>query len=318
MKNPLPSEQKFFHSPTTSIRRCFGRRTPLAVHSRPPNSGVLFYSRPTTTGSSNSSNFNESSRLAGNSGRNVGITSTRLVRNSVQHDAGFTLNEVLVVVVIIGVLSALIIPTVRSGMDTAKSAKCVSNIRQLGNEIHLMVTEYGHYPPTQDYVTQADGSTRETSNSWPIRFRDNPCVGCPAAKFYGSSPIAPQRRISAYSANPTVCRRVWDSSGYVYPANISRPSQIILLTDGAQFNDPANPRSFNFAAARTGPILGNEADAEKPLTEQQIPQGGFWDPDVPLIPLRHNGRANILFVDGHVESIGAISELKEKNLYWNY
>jgi len=33
---------------------------------------------------------------------------------------------------------------------------------------------------------------------------------------------------------------------------------------------------------------------------------------------RHKGRANILFCDGHVTSIGSISELMQKNLYRNY
>ncbi|MEX1048667.1 MAG: H-X9-DG-CTERM domain-containing protein [Akkermansiaceae bacterium] len=44
----------------------------------------------------------------------------------------------------------------------------------------------------------------------------------------------------------------------------------------------------------------------------------FWDPDVALLPMRHGGRANVAFCDGHVITISRISELKQKNLYWNY
>lgn len=231
--------------------------------------------------------------------------------------AGFTLIEILVVVVVIGILIALITPAVRSVMEKGKSAKCVSNIRQLGNEILLMTVDLGHYPPTQDYVTLPGGGLSHTIKSWPIYVRDNPCVGCPAAKYHGPHPVTPQRMISAYSANPRVCGRVVDSAQYVRPANISRPSQIILLTDGAQWDQPENPRSYNYSAS-PGLSEGKEADAEKPLTTKQIPAGGSWDPELSLIPLRHNGRANIFFIDGHVESIGDISELKEKNLHWNY
>lgn len=244
---------------------------------------------------------------------------TGLVRKSesARPASGFTLLEILVVVVIIGALIAMVAPAVQSGMERSKSAKCVSNIRQLGSGIHLMVAEYGHYPPTQDYVTLPGGALSHTIKSWPIYVRDNPCLGCPSAKYHGPHPLTPQRMISAYSANPRVCGRVVDSAQYVRPANISRPSQVILLTDGAQWDQPNNPRSYHYSAT-PGLPAGKEADAEKPLTTKQIPAGGSWDPNLSLIPLRHNGRANILFIDGHVKSIGDISELKEKNLHWNY
>ena len=93
--------------------------------------------------------------------------------------------------------------------------------------------------------------------------------------------------------------------------------QVYLLADCAQ-HGPPNARSLNFSARWYGQRNGVPSDSEKPLTTAEIPSSGFWDQDVATMPMRHQGTANLVFCDGHVETIHNISELKQKNFYWNY
>jgi len=53
----------------------------------------------------------------------------------------FTLIELLTVIAIIGILAAILIPTVSAVRDSARASQCVSNLRQIGNAIHLFAED---------------------------------------------------------------------------------------------------------------------------------------------------------------------------------
>jgi prepilin-type N-terminal cleavage/methylation domain-containing protein/prepilin-type processing-associated H-X9-DG protein len=195
----------------------------------------------------------------------------------------FTLIELLTVIAIIGILAAIIIPTIGKVRDTAKTSQCVSNMRQIGIALALYATDNKNVLPAAGAV----------SNSWvpavepylPKRKSgagslDNSVFVCPAAeKTY----TAPATSI-AYSytvlggflvqAAPTT----FDGTATGrHMATIVNPSRAAWLTDGRE-NSFSNGISYAY-------ISMSQA------TLQDRSRGDF----------RHGtDRANLLFADGSV------------------
>jgi prepilin-type processing-associated H-X9-DG protein/prepilin-type N-terminal cleavage/methylation domain-containing protein len=239
-----------------------------------------------------------------------------LHHSSVGRNHGFTLVEVLVVIVIVIVLAAVTLTITQKARERAHSANCVSNLRQLGALATGNATEKGFYQPMLSQNTGSSGGLEHSGDSFPIETAAMPIIQCPKAKYTGLNKNGDP--ISSYGSNPMVMVSSKDGTPpLVRVSQISRPSQIYLLADCAQ-HGPPNARSLNFSARWYGQRTGAPSDSEKPLTTAEIPSNGFWDPDVATMPMRHQGTANLVFCDGHVETIHNISELKQKNFYWNY
>src|SRR6059036_3677856 len=67
-----------------------------------------------------------------------------------QRRSAFTLIELLVIIAIIAVLAAILFPVFAQAREKARSAACLSNLKQIGTAWRLYTSDYDEMFPTSD------------------------------------------------------------------------------------------------------------------------------------------------------------------------
>ena len=80
------------------------------------------------------------------------------MRNRRKAKAAFTLAEIMVVIVIIGVLAALLLPALVKGRDAAVRGEAQARISDIGLALDSFYNAFGFYPPTNAAFNPATGA----------------------------------------------------------------------------------------------------------------------------------------------------------------
>jgi prepilin-type processing-associated H-X9-DG protein/prepilin-type N-terminal cleavage/methylation domain-containing protein len=208
--------------------------------------------------------------------------------------SAFTLVELLVVIAIVGGLAALVVPAVKGGINTAKSAKAVSHLQQIGGLVGNYAAENNNQLPYAAvwgrifsgqlvYFSRslAEGTIPGFVYEKPPQTKKRPLPTI----FYDpilESNTRPQHSMGAFGVNSSIIPGVWsDAERPTSLNNISRPSQKVIMG------------SMN---STTGNNSGGWSFDGEVFTKQGMGSPDYLDP-------RHGGKAACLFADGHVEKL---------------
>jgi prepilin-type N-terminal cleavage/methylation domain-containing protein/prepilin-type processing-associated H-X9-DG protein len=194
-----------------------------------------------------------------------------------RHSLGFTLIELLVVIAIIGILAAMLLPALASARDRARSAQCISNLKQLAMANALYMDEYRAYMPTsannylglttaywQD-IAYYYGGTKKKSVSQGI-------IYCPSAK------LSTANKDKGYALNNHLAGRA------VSPVQLdSRPLVLVLdnspacngtLQEAGMLGIPDYPRhGGKVNVAWTDNHVSSAGPGQEPLRDMTL--GGY-------------------------------------------
>lgn len=221
---------------------------------------------------------------------------------------GFTLIELLVVIAIIGILAALLLPSLARAKQAAYRIKCVSNLKQLGTAIEMYASDHADRLPGPVwqglYDTYFDDSPA-TQGRIRLPFYIATYLGLPA-------PTSDMRRLAV--AKCPAAEHVWTPAAPgTDDKSLRQPLSYIVSVKVQRTNDmPVRPFGYPYGSLPSG----SSGDDEMPKRVSEIRNpASTWaivDADqlnavslasyYPFLPKEraHKKVRNQLFFDWHV------------------
>ncbi len=213
--------------------------------------------------------------------------------------SGFTLIELLVVIAIIGILCALLFPSLQAARNASNRTAEISNLRQIGVAIQSYANDHGQYLPGPLSAGQSPSYSTSTSGSSTLGFQ--------LWQYIGASQPTAVTQQAAILSNPAYARYCTanPSAAPTCPSYIMNEAVSIATSGTAQ-----NP----WGAASSGtPLKIVTISTWKPSIT-----GTTWKGTSDLWAMQNVDQANALAALGGSQSPGWFSVLPATPLNANF
>lgn len=232
------------------------------------------------------------------------------------HDSGFTLIELLVVIAIIGILAGLLLPTLAAAKKRGAQAACINNLKQLGLGMKIYLDEnratfpgiasrhYGYHP--QDWIywrtnTALYPSFEKSPILTSIPGMSKPSLRCPLDSS-DSDRLAQEYRddygpyLFSYSLNGYGLDENDENLGM---SSIVDGPDVYLFKEGSV----RNPSGKIMLAEEPGSLSPQDSPDGKLINDGRWVPAPIAEFSGDLLTIRHGGKADVTFADGHVEAV---------------
>lgn len=139
------------------------------------------------------------------------------------HRRGFSLIELMTVVVLVLVLAAVLLSTVNMGVRSAQQSRCLSNLRQLYTAVQLFAQDNDDLLPTA-YLSSGGTWQKVLKDRY---IADEQLFYCPSAEY---DPLFNSNQVS-YGYNLDISAKQAPAAPSVRRSSLAYPEMLILIGD---------------------------------------------------------------------------------------
>ncbi len=198
----------------------------------------------------------------------------------------FSLIELLVVISVIAILSALLLPALNKVRGKARMIQCTNNLRQMGTAVGLYTEEYG-YCIKYRYGTASTGDTLWHINMLPPYLKDVPSVYL--------AEIRQQASTGKITRSKFACPEETEAA-------LVRWSSLYVGTLG--FNGPLNEPNTGIDSLFRGPVFPYPSRLALLMDSRAsiVNEIEGHDSTRNQTAMRHENQMNVLYADLHVNA----------------